>query len=93
MFSFVLPAELVAGTRSALDEIRTWWFALAFVCIGLETRFVELATDGSGAAGARLPRRAGASTCSGRCCWPGCCSAARGRRKRLFELQSGDRSR
>ncbi len=43
-FSFALSPELVAGTRSALGEIRTWWFALAFVCIGLETRFVELAT-------------------------------------------------
>jgi hypothetical protein len=21
-----------------------WWFALAFVCIGLETRFIDLAT-------------------------------------------------
>ena len=26
--------------------------------------------DRSGAAGVRVPRRAGASTCSGRCCWP-----------------------
>ena len=32
------------GTRSALGELRLWWFAMAFVCIGLETRFVELAT-------------------------------------------------
>jgi uncharacterized integral membrane protein (TIGR00698 family) len=44
VFSFLLPADIVNGTRSALGEIRTWWFALAFVCIGLETRFVELAT-------------------------------------------------
>jgi uncharacterized membrane protein YadS len=44
VFSFALAPELVAGTRGALGEIRTWWFALAFVCIGLETRFVELAT-------------------------------------------------
>jgi uncharacterized integral membrane protein (TIGR00698 family) len=44
VFSFALSPELVAGTRSALGEIRTWWFALAFVCIGLETRFIELAT-------------------------------------------------
>ena len=48
VFSFALAPELVAGTRSALGEIRTWWFALAFVCIGLETRFVELATTGQG---------------------------------------------
>ena len=44
IFSFALAPELVSGTRSALGEIRLWWFALAFVCIGLETRFVELAT-------------------------------------------------
>jgi uncharacterized integral membrane protein (TIGR00698 family) len=44
VFSFWLSPELITGTRSALGEIRTWWFALAFVCIGLETRFLELAT-------------------------------------------------
>ena len=44
LFSFFLPADMVAGTRSVLSELRTWWFALAFVCIGLETRFVDLAT-------------------------------------------------
>jgi uncharacterized membrane protein YadS len=44
VFSFALSPELVSGTKAALAEIRTWWFALAFVCIGLETRFVELAT-------------------------------------------------
>jgi uncharacterized integral membrane protein (TIGR00698 family) len=51
VFSFLLQPqvpELVSGTRSALTEIRTWWFALAFVCIGLETRFIELATTGKG---------------------------------------------
>jgi uncharacterized membrane protein YadS len=44
VFSFFLPASIVDGTKSALAEIRTWWFALAFVCIGLETRFMELAS-------------------------------------------------
>ncbi len=48
VFSFWLPQDLVGGTRSALGEIRTWWFALAFVCIGLETRFIDLATTGRG---------------------------------------------
>ena len=43
VFSFLLPADVVAGARNALGELRLWWFALAFVCIGLETRFVELA--------------------------------------------------
>ena len=48
VFSFMLPADIVNGTKSALTELRTWWFALAFVCIGLETRFVELATTDGG---------------------------------------------
>jgi uncharacterized membrane protein YadS len=48
VFSFLLTPELVNGTRSALGEIRLWWFALAFVCIGLETRFIDLATTDQG---------------------------------------------
>jgi uncharacterized membrane protein YadS len=44
LFSFFLPTPTVEGTRSVLGELRTWWFAFAFVCIGLETRFVDLAT-------------------------------------------------
>jgi uncharacterized membrane protein YadS len=44
VFSFLLPTDMVNGTRSVLGELRTWWFALAFVCIGLETKFVDLAT-------------------------------------------------
>jgi uncharacterized membrane protein YadS len=44
VFSFLLPTDWVRGTGSALAELRVWWFALAFVCIGLETRFVDLAT-------------------------------------------------
>jgi uncharacterized membrane protein YadS len=48
LFSFALPSDVVTGTRSALSELRTWWFALAFVCIGLETRFVELAATDQG---------------------------------------------
>jgi uncharacterized integral membrane protein (TIGR00698 family) len=44
VFSFLLPQPLVEGTRSVLSDLRTWWFAFAFVCIGLETRFVDLAT-------------------------------------------------
>jgi uncharacterized membrane protein YadS len=48
VFSFVLPGEAVSGTKAALGELRLWWFAIAFVCIGLETRFVELATRDQG---------------------------------------------
>ena len=42
LFSFVLGGELVASTGGILKGIRTWWFALAFLCIGLETRFRDL---------------------------------------------------
>jgi uncharacterized membrane protein YadS len=48
IFSFLISADIVNGTRGILSEIRTWWFALAFVCIGLEARFIELATTGRG---------------------------------------------
>ncbi|MBI2295588.1 MAG: putative sulfate exporter family transporter [Betaproteobacteria bacterium] len=43
VFSFLLPTGLVDGTKGALAQFRTWWFALAFVSIGLETRFWDLA--------------------------------------------------
>jgi len=43
VFSFFLSNDLVRGTASALGDLRVWWFALAFVSIGLETRFVDLA--------------------------------------------------
>ena len=48
IFSFLLPADMVNGTKSALGELRVWWFAMTFVCIGLETRFTELAGMGEG---------------------------------------------
>jgi uncharacterized membrane protein YadS len=43
LFSFFLSPDLVRGTGSALGDLRVWWFTLAFVSIGLETRFVDLA--------------------------------------------------
>jgi uncharacterized membrane protein YadS len=42
VFSFLLHIDTVNATKSALGELRTWWFALAFVSIGLETRFTDL---------------------------------------------------
>jgi uncharacterized membrane protein YadS len=48
LFSFALSPELVSATKSTLGELRTWWFALAFVCIGLETRFLDLAKTDQG---------------------------------------------
>ncbi|MDZ7648241.1 MAG: putative sulfate exporter family transporter [Cytophagales bacterium] len=38
----VLPADLVSTLKSPLKNIQTFWFALAFTCIGLETRFADL---------------------------------------------------
>ncbi len=43
LFSFVLNLDMVSDTKSVLAEIRTWWFAMAFVSIGLETRFLDMA--------------------------------------------------
>jgi uncharacterized membrane protein YadS len=42
VFSFLLHIDMVNATKSTLGELRTWWFALAFVSIGLETRFTDL---------------------------------------------------
>jgi uncharacterized membrane protein YadS len=42
LFSFVLPGSMVTGTAALIRGLRTWWFALAFVCIGLETRLVDI---------------------------------------------------
>ena len=42
LFSFVVPAASVTSTKSLIGTLRTWWFALAFTSIGLETRFTDL---------------------------------------------------
>ena len=42
VFSFLLPPALVNETKNLLAGLRTWWFALAFASIGLETRFSEI---------------------------------------------------
>jgi uncharacterized integral membrane protein (TIGR00698 family) len=42
IFSFAVPAALVSETRGTLNGLRTAWFAVAFTCIGLETRFADL---------------------------------------------------
>jgi uncharacterized integral membrane protein (TIGR00698 family) len=48
VFSFLLPKELVRDTDKILVALRTFWFALAFVSIGLETRLTELVGQGQG---------------------------------------------
>ena len=55
VFSFLLDAASVNATKGTLGAMRTLWFALAFTCIGLETRFTELVSmEGGRPAGAFL---------------------------------------
>lgn len=42
LFSFVFDAETAAALKSPVKNLRNLWFALAFVSIGLETRFSDL---------------------------------------------------
>ena len=42
VFSFLLDPGSVGATKGLFGALRTVWFALAFTCIGLETRFVDL---------------------------------------------------
>lgn len=43
IFSFLVSAATVKAYGGTLSFMRTMWFALAFLCIGLETNFRELA--------------------------------------------------
>lgn len=42
IFSFIVDSAVVSSTKTLIGGLRTWWFALAFVSIGLETRFTDL---------------------------------------------------
>jgi uncharacterized integral membrane protein (TIGR00698 family) len=42
VFSFLIPAATTKQVSPILNSIRTIWFALAFVAIGLEARFADL---------------------------------------------------
>ncbi|MBA2762077.1 MAG: putative sulfate exporter family transporter [Segetibacter sp.] len=42
IFSFLLPATTTKQVAGILNSLRTIWFALAFVAIGLEARFTDL---------------------------------------------------
>jgi uncharacterized integral membrane protein (TIGR00698 family) len=42
MFSFLIPADTTKQVSGILNSLRTVWFALAFVAIGLEARFGDL---------------------------------------------------
>lgn len=48
LFSFALSDAVVSETGGLIRSLRTWWFALAFVCIGLETRVRDLVSMDEG---------------------------------------------
>lgn len=48
LFSFILAPDVVKTVKGTINGITVFWFALAFVSIGLETRFADLAKLGGG---------------------------------------------
>ena len=44
VYSFLVDANVVKQTKAAIGAFRTSWFAMAFVSIGLETKFRDLLT-------------------------------------------------
>lgn len=48
VFSFFLDAETAASSGRTIRSYQSLWFNLAFVCIGLETRFADLVKMGKG---------------------------------------------
>ncbi|AXY72474.1 putative sulfate exporter family transporter [Paraflavitalea soli] len=42
IFSFLIPVDTAKSVGGILNSLRTVWFALAFVAIGLEARFTDL---------------------------------------------------
>jgi uncharacterized integral membrane protein (TIGR00698 family) len=48
VFSFFMTEATAKGITSGTAPLRGWWFTLAFVCIGLDTRFKELVSMGGG---------------------------------------------
>ena len=48
IFSFALSTQAVTDTRGLLNGVRTAWFALAFLAIGLETSMTDLVKTGGG---------------------------------------------
>ena len=48
VFSFFMTDAFAKGITGITGPIRAWWFSLAFICIGLDTRFKELVAMGGG---------------------------------------------
>lgn len=42
LFSFVLPPTLVTDIKGSIKDLQTCFFAVAFACIGLETKFIDI---------------------------------------------------
>ena len=47
-FSFFVSEANAAAVTNFTKGIRGWWFTLAFLCIGLDTKFKELVAMGGG---------------------------------------------
>jgi uncharacterized integral membrane protein (TIGR00698 family) len=47
-FSFFLSESTAKAVTGITSNLRGWWFTLAFLCIGLETKFKELVAMGGG---------------------------------------------
>jgi len=48
VFSFFMSDAAAKAVTGVTGGIRAWWFTLAFVCIGLDTKFSELIAMGGG---------------------------------------------
>jgi uncharacterized integral membrane protein (TIGR00698 family) len=48
VFSFFMTEAQAKGVTGITAGLRGWWFTLAFLCIGLETKFSELIAMGGG---------------------------------------------
>jgi uncharacterized integral membrane protein (TIGR00698 family) len=48
VFSFFMSDAAAKAVTGVTGGIRAWWFTLAFICIGLDTKFSELIAMGGG---------------------------------------------
>jgi len=48
VFSFFMSEASVKAVTSVTAGLRGWWFTMAFLCIGLETKFKDLVAMGGG---------------------------------------------
>ena len=46
--ALLVDPAIVKATKGAVTGLRTAWFAMAFACIGLETKFTDLVTMENG---------------------------------------------